>query len=84
MNKALQLYIQDPITKRIRITRKGIEKYGARFAKAGFNIQQIRTPEEFQNAVDASFALEMQKLATTAKGQNIDLDNIMNGLPGWD
>ena len=84
MSKALQLYIQDPISKRIRITRKGIEQYGARFARAGFNIRQIRTMSAFSEVVDASFALKMQKLASTAKGQNTDLDHILSGLPGWD
>jgi len=84
MNNALQLYIQDPASKRIRITYKGSEKYGVKFAMAGYNIHKIRTMSEFNDAVDASFALEMQKLAQAAKGQDIDLDNILNGLPGWD
>ncbi|MFK5893775.1 MAG: hypothetical protein QM504_11195 [Pseudomonadota bacterium] len=84
MKNTLQLFIQDPVSKRIRITKGGVEKYGTKFAIAGYNIHNIRTMAEFENAVEASFAIEMQTLAQTAKGKNIDLDNIMNGLPGWD
>jgi len=84
MNNVLQLFIQDPVSKRIRITKSGIEKYGSRFAMAGYNIHNIRTMSEFNDAVETSFALEMQELAQTAKGQNTDLDNILKGLPGWD
>jgi len=84
MTSPTQLYIQDPLTNRIRITKAGIEKYGQRFARAGYSIQTIKTPTEFKNAVDACFALELQQLASTAKGKNADLDNILNGLPGWD
>ena len=79
-----QIYIQDPITQQIRLTQVGIEKYGARFARAGFQASQIRTVEAFKAAVDASFTNEMVSLATTAKGNNAELDEIMTGLPGWE
>ena len=81
---ARQLYIQDPSTQRITFTRKGIETYGAKFARAGFNIRNIKTMAEFERAVDASFALEMRSLASTAKGSDKALDDILAGLPGWD
>ena len=79
-----QIYIQDPITQRIRLTQAGLEKYGARFARAGFHASQIKTVESFKVAVDACFASEMEALASTAKGHNTELDEIMTGLPGWE
>jgi len=79
-----QIFIQDPITKRIRLTNAGIEKYGVRFLRAGFQPSQIRTMETLKAAVDASFASEMERLASTTKGRNADLDEILNGLPGWE
>jgi len=78
-----QIYLQDPITERIRLTKVGIEKFGARFARVGFQAGQIRTVESFKAAIDASFANEMVRLATTEKGKNPDLDQALNGLPGW-
>ncbi len=79
-----QIYIQDPVTAQIRLTKTGIEKYGARFARAGYRPDQIKTVEMFKTAVDASFASEMAMLASTAKGKCADLDEILTGLPGWD
>ena len=81
---ARQLYIQDPISKTIRFTQSGIEQYGEKFGQVGFDIRKIRTLSEFERAVDASFAFEMQKLAATTKGQNSELDKVLTGLPGWD
>ncbi|MEW8046618.1 MAG: hypothetical protein AB2805_09020 [Candidatus Thiodiazotropha sp.] len=81
---ARQLYIQDPSSNRIRLTKAGLERYAARFAKAGYQANNIKTLEELRNAIDASFNHEMAKLATTARGSNTDLDEIMSGLPGWD
>ena len=83
MTNYAQLYIQDPLTNRIRITNTGVKKYGLRFSRAGYNIKNIKTPSEFKNAVDVCFTLEMQDFASTARGQNSDLDNILRGLPGW-
>ena len=81
---ARQLFIQDATTGRIRFTQAGISRYGERFARAGFSIRQITTMKEFEAAVDASFALEMKKLASETRGQDPALDAIMTGLPGWD
>jgi hypothetical protein len=81
--KPRQLYIQDPSSHRIRLTRAGLDKYAPRFAQAGFRACEIRTLDELKEAIDASFNREMAKLATTARGCNSDLDQIMGGLPGW-
>jgi hypothetical protein len=79
-----QLYIQDPISKRIRFTQSGIELYGKNFGRAGFDIKKIKTMAEFERAVDASFAQDMQKLAVTTRGQDAEIDEVLAGLPGWD
>ncbi len=81
---ARQLFIQDAATGRIRFTQTGIARYGARFAQAGFAIRQITTKREFEAAVNAMFALEMENLAAETRGENSALDAIMAGLPGWD
>jgi len=81
---ARQLFIQDPVSKKIRFTRSGVERYGKKFSIAGYDIKKITTMTEFENAVDASFAIEMQRLAATTKGQNNELDKALDGLPGWD
>ncbi len=82
--EARQLYIQDPITQRIRMTKAGIEKYESRFARVGVQASTIKTVAAFKAAVEACFTSEMETLASTAKGKNADLDEIMTGLPGWE
>jgi hypothetical protein len=82
--KARQLYIQDPSSNRIRLTRAGLDKYAARFARVGYQASEIRTIEVLKDAIDASFDHEMAKLASTARGSNADLDEVLSGLPGWD
>ena len=81
---SMHLIIQDPATGKIRLTQTAIERYDERFARAGYNARQITTQQQFQAGVDASFALEMQHLASTARGTNPELDNALAGLPGWD
>lgn len=80
---ARQLYIQDASTGKIRFTRAGCEKYGARFARAGFDIRKITSMQAFESAVDASFAQEMQQLASAARGEDSALDAVLAGLPSW-
>ena len=78
------LYVQDPVTGKIRLTRTAIERYGSRFARVGHDACKITTLEQFEAAVDASFALQMQELASELRGVDPELDAIMQGLPGWD
>jgi hypothetical protein len=83
MTTARQLFVQDPVTKRIRFTQAGIAKYQKKFSRVGFNIKTIRTLSEFESAVDASFAAEMQDLSETAKDDPA-LAEALKGLPGWE
>lgn len=78
------LFLQDTVTGHIRLTQAGVDRYRERFARAGFAVRDITTMGTFEAAVDASFALEMKKLASETRGQDPALDAIMTGLPGWD
>lgn len=82
--KSRQLFIQDPVNKSIRFTRAGIDKYRADFGAVGYDITKIRTMSAFEKAVDDSFAFKMRKLSLESKGQDNELDNLLNSLPGWD
>jgi hypothetical protein len=81
---ARHTFLHDMATGHIRLTRAGVDRYGERFARAGFAVCDITTLAAFEAAVDASFALEMKKLASETRGQDPALDAIMAGLPGWD
>ena len=81
---ARQLFIENPNTGRLRLTKAGIERYGFRFAKVGYQASKITTRAELKSAIDACFYHELIELASTAHGKNPDLDKIMSGLPGWD
>jgi type II secretory pathway component PulM len=82
--KARQLYIKDPLSNRIRLTQAGLDKYAARFARVGYQASKIKTIEALKDAINASFDHDMAKLASTARGGNADLDEVLSGLPGWD
>ncbi len=77
---ARQLFIQDPVSKRIRFTQSGIDRYRADFGAVGYDITKIRTMCAFEKAVDASFTFKMQKLSIESKGQDNELDNLLNSL----
>ncbi|MCU7829553.1 MAG: hypothetical protein KZQ85_10845 [Candidatus Thiodiazotropha sp. (ex Myrtea sp. 'scaly one' KF741663)] len=81
---ARQMFIQDPASNRIRLTKAGVDRYATRFARVGFQVSEIRTLDQLRNAIDASFDHEMAQLASTTRGSNTDLDEIMSGLSGWD
>ena len=53
--KTQKLFIQETTSERIKFTSYGINSLGEKFAKAGFDIREIRTMTEFERAVDASF-----------------------------
>ncbi|MCP4666420.1 MAG: hypothetical protein GY849_08630 [Deltaproteobacteria bacterium] len=79
-----QLFLADKAYGKIRLTRKGMELYGKRFALSGVDISTIKTMTELEAAVDAMFKREMEELAHESKGQNPEYDAVMKGLPGWD
>ncbi|OGT87646.1 MAG: hypothetical protein A2286_13410 [Gammaproteobacteria bacterium RIFOXYA12_FULL_61_12] len=79
-----QLFVEDPATGRIRITKSGEARFRERFARSGFRIDQIRTKAQFEAAIDAAFEREMNELAVRMRGDDPVLDQILSGLPGWD
>ena len=82
-DSARTLFVEDPTSGRIRFTRKGVEKYGARFGRVGFDVKAIRTMAEFEQAVDAMMARELQQLAAEI-GDEPALREALAGLPGFD
>jgi len=81
---ARNLFVEDPATGKIRFTRRGIEQYGARFARAGFNIKTIRTMAGFEQAVDAMMAHELHHLAFSIGSDELELQEVLRDLPGFD
>ena len=79
-----KLFIQDPESKKIRLTKASREQYEHKFGEVGFDVRKIKSMKVFEAAVDASFTNEMQKLASNIKGKDAELDFVLKGLPGWD
>lgn len=77
------LFVQDVSSGRIRFTRRGQDAWRKRLAKAGCDIDRIRTLAEFEAAVDAVFAAEFRALAAREKGKDPFLDAILAEIPGW-
>ena len=48
-------YVCDKETGALRLTSGGIEKYRSRFARAGIDVNQIKTADEFNRAMEKSF-----------------------------
>ncbi len=84
MKNMRQFFIQDPASGKIRLTGAAIAHSGKDFARAGYDVRKITTAAAFEAAADASFALEMQALSTTARGTDPELDAILAGFPGWE
>jgi len=78
------LFITDPKTGRIRLTGSAKEKYAKEFAQSGYDINRITTSSEFLAAVNANFNREMRNMALTERGKDPLLDEVLQGLPGWD
>ena len=49
-----QKFVEDPQSRRIRFTAKGFAEYGCRFAKAGIDINNIKTRDAFRAACISS------------------------------
>ena len=75
-----QLFIEDPHSGRLRLTRAGVERYGTRFARVGINARKITTRAELEAATDASFMQELHALASETQGSNPELDRILDHL----
>ncbi len=78
-----ELYIEEPLSGKIRLTRTAHERYGRRFARVGYDVRGIKTLAEFEQAVDAMISFELNQLARETSDDS-QLKEAMKGLPGWD
>lgn len=67
-----------------RPTKALLEQYRQPFARAGFDVAKLKTREQWLEAADATFALQMRELASTERGKDPELDRILKGMPGWE
>ena len=79
-----EYFIEDNASGKIRITRAGREQFAERFARAGFDLRAIKTKKAFLAAWNSCFDTEMRNIAASTRGENDRLDEILDGLPGWD
>lgn len=77
------LVLVDQATDSIRLSQKGLEYLGPRLSKICINPRNIRTKAQFQYAIDRLFASELETIAINVKGKDEGLDELLNGLPGW-
>lgn len=74
-----QCFIEDPASGRVGFTRKGHAEYAARFAKAGIDIHQIRTRDEFRQACMRSEWVLFQEIRQMVKGHT-ELEMVLKPL----
>lgn len=65
-----QCFVEDIQTGALRFTRKGLQEYGPRFAKAGICIGQINTRQQFRQACDRSEWVVWEEIREMIRGQN--------------
>lgn len=78
--KPRQLFIENPVSGQLRLTRAGMDRYGPRFARVGVGASKIRSRAELEAATDASFMRELHELTSESRGTNPELDRILDGL----
>lgn len=74
-----QRFVKDPRTGTIRFTRKGFAEYGPRFAKAGIDINQIRTSESLREACTQSEWVVFEEIRQMVKGHK-ELELVLSPL----
>ena len=76
-------FIADTDSDRIRFTATGRAALGARFARAGIDLDQIDTLTKAQAAAAQVSHQALQARAAHLKGLDPALDAVMAGLPEW-
>lgn len=79
-----KVFIEDVQTGKIRITQKGIDLFGKRFAELGIDIRTITTKDQALHAVDLLFEKDMRDFAQSDAGKDPVLRELFAGMPGWD
>ena len=72
-------FVEDPATGRIRLTRTGRTAYGTRFARAGIDIDQVRTRAALRAACIRSEWVVYEEIRTLVKGHKA-LEEILEPL----
>ena len=72
-------FIEDPFDARIRFTSTGFAEYGPRFARAGIDINQIRTRDAFRDACIRSEGVWAEELRKLVKGHK-ELEKVLEPL----
>ena len=81
-------YVYDPETDAFGLTKTGVQKYQSRFARAGIDVEQIKTAKQFNSAMDKSFLeVEMPDHAEAIRQKlpvSIDRDLLIAVIEGDD
>lgn len=72
-------FVEDARSGQIRFTSKGFGEYGARFAKAGIDINKIKSRDTFRAACIASEWVVFEEIREMVKGHR-ELENILKPL----
>ncbi|HPE74091.1 MAG TPA: hypothetical protein PK018_18275 [Candidatus Competibacter sp.] len=83
MNHDFPYYLLDPVTGRLRFTATGRRVLGPRFARAGIDLQSLKTLAQARAAAAEATRQELQALAADRKGADPLLDAVMAELPEW-
>lgn len=76
-------FLLDPATGRLRFTATGRRALGPRFARAGIDLQTLKTLEHARAAAAEVSHRELRALASDLKGRDPALDAAMAELPEW-
>ncbi|HRE08988.1 MAG TPA: hypothetical protein PKX00_25440 [Opitutaceae bacterium] len=76
-------FLCDPATGRLRFTATGRRMLGPRFARAGIDLQTLKTLEQARAAAAEVAHQELMALAAELKGRDPALDAAMAPLPEW-
>ena len=74
-----QTFVEDVRSGRIRFTPKGFTEYGAQFAKAGIDINKIKSRDAFRAACIASEWVVFEEIRQMVKGHE-ELEEILKPL----
>ena len=77
-------YLRDLSTGQLHITRSGLERYGARYARIGVDLRTVRTEADAEAAWQAGLRHDIRDFAREAKGRCPELDRIFSTVPGWE
>ena len=74
-----EAFLEDPATGAIRFTRKGYAEYGPRFAKAGIDINGVRTRDALREACVRSDWVVYEEIRELVKGHKA-LEKVLEPL----